>query len=90
MIFICNLNFWVVESRRGSNGPVGLYIILSKDTRLLCMLPGPNDPSVAYKECKQSLAIAPLVGPMESYTHKERRFFACYRVQKTHVCRIKG
>ena len=35
------LTFWVVKSRRGSNGPV------YPEVRLLRMLPGPKDPRVA-------------------------------------------
>ena len=52
------------------------------------MLPGPKDPPWR-KGCKKKTGFTPLVGLMDPYTIKERGFFKCYRVRRTHVWRIR-
>ena len=64
--------------------------IPNKEAGLLCMLPGPKDPRVAEKGVKKKTGVMPLVGLMDPYAHEECGFFKCYRVQRTHVWRIRG
>ena len=76
------LTFWVVKSRRGSNGPV--YPIKRRGF-FAC----PKDPRLA-ENCVKKTGVTPLVGLMDPYTSEERGFFKCYGVQRTHVWRIWG
>ena len=62
----------------------------NKEARLLCMLPGPKDLRMAEKGVKKKTGVPPLVGLMDQYAREERGFFKCYRVQRTHVWRIRG
>ena len=53
------------------------------------MLPGPKDPRMAEKGVKKT-GVPPLMGLMNPYTCEERGFFKYYRVQRIHVCSIRG
>ena len=79
------LTFWVVKSRRGSNGPV----YSSKGAASLHAT-GSKGPTPGGKGCKKKTGVTPLVGLMDPYTNEERGFFECYWVQRTHVWRIRG
>ena len=54
------------------------------------ILPGLKDPRLAKKGVKKKTGVTPLVGLMDPYTSEERSFFKCYRLQRTHVWRIRG
>ena len=51
---------------------------------------GSKGPTPGVKGCKKLPPYTPLVGLMDPYTSEERGFFKCYRVQRTHVWRIRG
>ena len=53
------------------------------------MLVGPKEPCAALKGVKKKIGFTPLLGLMDLYTSKERSFFECYQVQRTHVWGIR-